>query len=293
MPSEFATPAHGSHEMRQRSYLASVASPIGAREALAFPQFRPAPEEARASVAEPRTAHSASSAIPPQIVRRKPAKARSAGEPFSLADAAEPPPAPGLTAINPSAPVPPAPKASTPPNGPEPLAGFAPPPPSLQPLEPAAEPLAVNRSEITPLAAGPFTPTPFSEEPAPAAPPGSEASLLPFPRPGAPPPAASPRLAAPSDTRAKIFGDEILAPAPIPPDAHAPSKISDPFRPPPPASSAPEWRTKIPRVEIGVLEVRGAPASQPQAPAPVAVVAPRPSGPVARGYGWRYGPYQG
>ena len=215
-------------------------------------------------------------------MRREPAKASTAGEPFSLARAATRPPAPGLTAISPGAPIPIAPEASTP----DALALTA---PSLQPFEPSAEPLAVNRPEIAPFAANPFAPTPLSEAPAPSVFPTGEAPPLPTLGPGAPPAVASPRLAAPapnSESRAEIFGDEIVAPAPRPRDPRAPLKIADPFSPPPPASSAPESRPNIPRVEIGILEVRGAPAPQPPAPAPVAVAAPRPSGPVARGYGW-------
>jgi hypothetical protein len=277
--------------MRQRSYLASVASPIGAGEAPAFPLYRPAPEEARASVAEPRAVHSAAAASPPQTVRRKPAKARPAGAPFSIARAAEPPPAPGPTAPRPS---PTATEAPTP----DALAPLATPvelpAPSLQPFEPAARPLAVNRPEIAPFAASPFTPTPSPKAPAPVVFPAGEAPLLPSPGPGAPPAAASPHLAAPapnSESRAEIFGDEMVALAPRPRDPRAPLEMSDPFSPPPPASSASASLLNIPRVEIGILEVRGAPAPRP--PAPVAVAAPRPSGPVARGYGWSYGLYQG
>ena len=276
--------------MRQRSYLASVASPIGAGEAPAFPLYRPAPEEARASVAEPRAVHSVSAASPPQTVRRRAAKASPASEPFFIARGAEPSPAPGSAAPSPS-PTATAPEASTP----GPLAPLttpvAPPAPSLQPFEPAAKPLAVNRPEIAPFPASPFTPTPFSAAPAPAVFPAGEAPLLPSPGLGAPPAAASP--APNAESRAEIFGDEIFAPTPRPPDPRAPLEISDPFSLPPSASSTPELQPRIPRVEIGILEVRGASAPQPAAPAPVAIAAPRSFGRVALGYGWRYGLYQG
>jgi hypothetical protein len=274
--------------MRRRSYLASVASPIGAGEAPAFPLYRPAPEEARAAVAEQRAVSPVSAASPPQTVRRKPAKASPAGEPFSIARAAEPAAAPGLTAPSPSATAPEAPI----PDAPAPLATLVvSPAPSLQRFEPPTEPLADNRPEIAPFATSSFTPAPLSEAPAPVVFPAGDAPPLLSPEPGVLPAAASPTPN--SESRAEIFGDEILAPAPRPLDPRAPLKNSDSFSPPLPPPSDPDSPLKIPRVEIGILEVRGAPAPPPPAPAPVAPAAPRPSGPVAHGYGWRYSLHQG
>jgi len=287
--------------MRQRSYLASVASPIGAGEAPAFPLYRPAPEDSRPPAGEPRAAESSPAASPPRTVRRKLAKAIPAGESYSLVQAANPlapaadplaeaaGPALGPTATSPIAPIRTASEDATP-DATKPSA-------TLQPFERAAQPLAVDRPEVTPFATSSFAaksasaasapPTPYSEPAWPAVFAAGEATLSTDPGLGSLGAAAA---ALPnSGLRASQLGDPIVAPPPPRPrDPGAPPSPTDPFSPPPAAA---ETRQRFPRVEIGLVEVRGAPAPQP--PPPVAAAAPGPSGPVARGYGWRYGLYQG
>jgi len=284
--------------MARRSYLRRIVAPLTPGEPVLFPVPGPPPGEARPPARGGGTPPDGASEAAKPALRRTPARniaAPAGGQVRTQAQAADPAalrtdgmPSPGPADAAPPA-VPPVfgiPDRGAPPAGQPTAAEWIAPREAVPDFALATRPAEPSFMTGATLESG--APVTFQAMPAIAP--------------------AAPNKAAPASATAVVAPTPPSAPAPMPvaatrvPRAAEPIAFAKPVPRPQPQPFAPAVAGPVadqaapPRIHIGTIEVRTAPAAPPQPaappPSPLSVAA-APPGATARGYGWRYGLSQG